>query len=428
MTDLIKDVQKQDPGSRLIVLFELELDTDISTNSYVYFHSGLEGDLTTIQFRKATANSKTQKYDAVEYKAIPIDATGFEVGSGPSARPTLSMANVLTNFSDALEGLTNEDLLGNKVIRRKTLYKYCVGQSGDSGEYSAPLEFPKDIYFIDRIALESPILVSFELVSAYDLESVKLPKRNIVGNACPWRYQGADDDLAAEDRVGGCTWSRFSRAGDKTNFVNEEDEPVIPITSAPTSNYVSNDAITANYIYRQPKTGLYRIEPDGVILINDDTNNPVYDYWQATKAESNPGAPSDTNTFFRRVRVYKEYNIGEKWINAYTDISYNDYVVYTIGLDPNDKRTLEDYPKIFQVKNQTQVGGDYKPKDNGFPQFGNYWKTGDVCGKTMGSCTQRYQYSETNINASSDKGPNYNRNEAIQIQFGGFPTSRKYGR
>jgi hypothetical protein len=41
---------------------------------------------------------------------------------------------------------------------------------------------------------------------------------------------------------------------------------------------------------------------------------------------------------------------------------------------------------------------------------------------------QRYQYSETNINASSDKGPNYNRNEAVQIQFGGFPTSRKYGR
>ena len=47
---------------------------------------------------------------------------------------------------------------------------------------------------------------------------------------------------------------------DKTNFVNEEDEPVIPITSAPTSNYVSNATIVANYIYRQPKTGLYRIE------------------------------------------------------------------------------------------------------------------------------------------------------------------------
>ena len=102
MTDLIKDVQKQDPGSKLIVLFELELDTDISTNSYAYFHSGLEGDLTTIQFRKATANS-SGKYEAVEYKALPINAIGFEVGSGPAARPTLSMANVLTNFSDALE-------------------------------------------------------------------------------------------------------------------------------------------------------------------------------------------------------------------------------------------------------------------------------------------------------------------------------------
>ena len=42
MTDLIKDVQKQDPGSRLITLFELELDTDITDNSYAYFHEGLE--------------------------------------------------------------------------------------------------------------------------------------------------------------------------------------------------------------------------------------------------------------------------------------------------------------------------------------------------------------------------------------------------
>ena len=34
MTDIVKDIQKQDPGSRLVTLFELELDTDIPPQLY----------------------------------------------------------------------------------------------------------------------------------------------------------------------------------------------------------------------------------------------------------------------------------------------------------------------------------------------------------------------------------------------------------
>ncbi len=433
MTELIKDVQKQDPGSRLITLFELELDTDITTNTYAYFHDGTEQDLTTVQFRTVTKDATTNKYEAKEYKAIPVQAGGFETGDGPSARPTITFANVLTNFSDALEGLTNENLLGKKIIRRKTLYKYCVGQSGDdSTGQTAPIEFPKEVYFIDRIAAETPIMITFELVSAYDLEGIQLPRRIIVGNACPWKYQAAATGLSAGDKVGGCTWSRFSRINvggtNYTNFVNKEDEPIIHIDYAPTSNYTNNATIVLNYIYRQQKTGLSRIEADGNIIANDDTNNPVYDYWQATKSDDNPGTPLDTNTFFRRVRTYKEYNTGEKWANVYTDKNYNDYISYTIGEDSNDDRTLESYIRVFQVKNQTQVGGAYKPNDNGFPQFGKYWERADICGKSLNSCMQRYQFNPVNINSDSDKGPGYIRNESVKIQFGGFPTSRKYGR
>ena len=38
MTDVIKDVQKQDPGSAFIELFEIDLP---GTNAF--FHAGLEG-------------------------------------------------------------------------------------------------------------------------------------------------------------------------------------------------------------------------------------------------------------------------------------------------------------------------------------------------------------------------------------------------
>ena len=432
MTELIKDLQKQNPGSAIVELYELELDTDITTNTTAYFHRGLEGDMTTIKFRSDTKGSVSGKYDILEYQAIPMEISGFEIKSGEaSARPTLTIANILTNFSDALEGLENEDLLGKKITRRRTLYKYCVGQSGDQGDYIAPIEFPKDIYFIDRISAQFSSMITFELASAFDLEGFKLPRRIVIGGSCPWKYQGADVGITEGSRTGACTWNRFSRndANTYTNFVNKADEPVIPISFAPTSNY-SSGALTANYIYRVQKTGLNRIESNQTILANDDTNNPVYDYWQATEAvtSANAGIPSDTNRNFRRVRVYREYNTGEKWANTYTDKNYSDYISYTIGSDPNDNRTLEAYPRLFRVKNQTQVGGDYKPNSSGYPQQGKYWERADICGKTLNSCMQRYQFKAANINSDSDKGPGYNRNESKTLMFGGFPSSRKYGR
>jgi hypothetical protein len=47
----IQDVQKQTPGSALIELWEIEL----SDSSSAYFHSGLEADLSTLQFRDRTS-------------------------------------------------------------------------------------------------------------------------------------------------------------------------------------------------------------------------------------------------------------------------------------------------------------------------------------------------------------------------------------
>jgi len=57
MTDLIKDLQKQNPGSAIVELYEIELDTDITTNTTAYFHRGLENNMTTIKFRSATKGS-----------------------------------------------------------------------------------------------------------------------------------------------------------------------------------------------------------------------------------------------------------------------------------------------------------------------------------------------------------------------------------
>ena len=48
MTDIAKTLQKQDPGSALVVLYELEY----GTSSKAYFFAGLDDDSTAVQFRR----------------------------------------------------------------------------------------------------------------------------------------------------------------------------------------------------------------------------------------------------------------------------------------------------------------------------------------------------------------------------------------
>ena len=62
MTTLIDAVQKQDPGSELVELIELELPAGTQ-----YFHSGIGTDGTTaIQFREKTSPYAIKTYIAIE--------------------------------------------------------------------------------------------------------------------------------------------------------------------------------------------------------------------------------------------------------------------------------------------------------------------------------------------------------------------------
>jgi len=79
MTDVIKDVQKQDPGSAFIELFEIDLP---GTNAF--FHSGLEADLSTLQFRDRTSPGTIR-----EYTALPIEIDGIDLQSAELLRDLL---------------------------------------------------------------------------------------------------------------------------------------------------------------------------------------------------------------------------------------------------------------------------------------------------------------------------------------------------
>jgi lambda family phage minor tail protein L len=224
VSELISVVQKQDLGSELVELFEVTVQ-----GSTLYFHSGLSEGLTSIQFRDRESPSTIRTYTA-----FPIEMEGVDYSSdGAQNRPTLTVANVANTFSSAIGNIRNEDLVGERVVKRTTLKKYLYGQSGDA---SPPVEFPIKKFIIDRISSENNVAVTFELAAPFDLSGIQIPGRTIVGKYCSWQYQG--NDL---QQLGGCIWSKNSvvsyanGSGAVTThkaYFTEDNEPIVPFSAS----------------------------------------------------------------------------------------------------------------------------------------------------------------------------------------------------
>lgn len=194
MTDLIDAVQDDGIDDSLVELFEV-ISPDENTTYYLF--NGLDDGTDKIEFRQN------------DYFAIPIQIDGIEMSStGAAPRPTLTVANIpsltknlnsneelLQDIKVALNFDTNDDLIGTRVIYHRTLKS-----NTDNNNVNSP-EFPAQTFYIDRIASENNIFVSFELASPFDIEGAKIPHRVIIGKYCPWQYQGVQLGLG-----GGCTW------------------------------------------------------------------------------------------------------------------------------------------------------------------------------------------------------------------------------
>jgi len=121
------------------------------------------------------------------YTRMPCTAEGFKYsGKGSLPRPTLTFSNLLGSITAILQ-LVNQttpfiDLQGAKVTRRRTLSRFldAVNFPSNVNPYGTPdpeSELPKEIYFIDRKATETRNIVSFEMVTSFDLHGVGAPKK-----------------------------------------------------------------------------------------------------------------------------------------------------------------------------------------------------------------------------------------------------------
>jgi len=133
---------------------------------------------------EAEADGTNVSFGGIAYQSIPIMATGFEINStGQLPTPTLEISNIMGTISLLVE--TYDDLIGCKLIRRRTLQKYLDGQPGaDSSIY-----FPDDEWYVQQKTKEDDLSVVFQLAASIDLEGLRLPKRKIL-RACVWDYRG----------------------------------------------------------------------------------------------------------------------------------------------------------------------------------------------------------------------------------------------
>lgn len=175
-------VQKLTPDAE-VELFEIELTpitgTDLSTD-HIYCHSG-----TTLGMAGVVWQGKT-------YNPMPIEVKGFDKSiKGTLPRPTMTVANVTGIMTAANNDY--QDLIGAKVYRRRTFARYLDG----AAEADPNVHKVDDMFYIDRKVSENSVAVTWELVSAMDLEGVMLPRRPVIANYCPWVYRSAECSYAA---------------------------------------------------------------------------------------------------------------------------------------------------------------------------------------------------------------------------------------
>lgn len=171
---LASEIQTLEPSAR-VSLYELHLEDEV-----LRFHPG------TNEFFKPLV------WQGIEYLPFPVNITGFEKNTqGTMPRPKMTVSNVDGVISKMLR---ERDIVGSKVVRRRTLARYLDEVNFKDGNPMADpsVEFPIDIYYLDQKKSEANSAVEFELRSPLEMTNVLLPRRQIIQNACSWRYRYAE--------------------------------------------------------------------------------------------------------------------------------------------------------------------------------------------------------------------------------------------
>lgn len=174
------DLQSLTPGN-LVTLYELDTQP-IGGSDILRFHPGVNQLGQDVIWAGDT------------YTRFPIEASGFErTGQGSLPRPKMVVANVDGLIGELGRGYGG--LEGAKVTRTRTFLKYIDAVNFPDGvnPHADPNQYiEKDIWFVSRRASENKIYIEYELAASFDLGHIKLPRRQVIQNVCPWVYRSAE--------------------------------------------------------------------------------------------------------------------------------------------------------------------------------------------------------------------------------------------
>lgn len=176
-TEIVKDIQSLSMDA-VIELFILDFSS-IQAGGILKFHAG------TNELRQNIV------WQGEEYLALPIEAEGFDVSTrGTLPRPRIRVANTDGIFSAQVS--ESDDLVGAKVVRKRTFIKYLDAinfTDGINPTANPDQHFPDDIWFVEQKISENRFSIEWELSSALDLHGVLLPARQVVMDSCSWEYR-----------------------------------------------------------------------------------------------------------------------------------------------------------------------------------------------------------------------------------------------
>ena len=395
---LVTDFQGQSQSSAYIVVYEVFLqDSNIGGTGIdkLYFHDGRKGTADIQWYSlddEANFGSETAgDYSLVTYTALPMESEGWEVrGTGSLPRPTVRMANVNSYWSGYLTDF--DDLVGAKVIRRRTLEKYIYGGSAVS---TVPVEFNRDVFYIERKSNETATIVEFELTSAFDVEGVKLPRRSIIAARCPWKYKDTNQ--------GGCNWPEDNVYNGTTLYFDKDDTRITVDTGTPSATeytywgrqdleasreanlYVAKSYSIGNYIeYQRPIGSLYTITnmeelaTDRVTITVSTAPASAFAVGEFIVIN---GA-TDASWNHKNVPLYIESKTSTTLV-VQTDSSATG-TLSTTGYIQGCRPTLYKCITAHSITTGDSIDDLVKPTNV------SYWEFGDVCGKRLSSCAKRF--------------------------------------
>jgi lambda family phage minor tail protein L len=183
----------QSASRKLVPGYGALLDLFICDASSIFSSlNGLPGPVFAFQSNTKYAD-RSLFFQGVEYQPFPMDISGYETDPASQLpRPRIGASNIgaAAYAGGVLSSVLREfdDLYGAKVIHKRTFEAFLDAQP----THDATMEFEPLVFYVDRKVSEMKGKIVLELGAPFDIEGIKIPRRQMNANSCSNVYRSGD--------------------------------------------------------------------------------------------------------------------------------------------------------------------------------------------------------------------------------------------